>query len=87
MLDVSVETVLRWTRRGELPGFRLPGGALRYRGHEVEAWLTGRATAVPVPEAPASLAGTADRRLSSVAPASPPLRAVTTEEVPSDATR
>jgi excisionase family DNA binding protein len=32
MLGVNPETVLRWTRRGELPAIRLPGGAVRYRG-------------------------------------------------------
>ena len=42
-LDISVETVLRWTRRGELPGFRLPGGAIRHREAKLEAWLAGRA--------------------------------------------
>ena len=30
-LGVTAETVLRWTRRGELPAIRLPGGAIRYR--------------------------------------------------------
>ena len=30
-LGVSTETVLRWTRRGELPAIRLPGGAIRFR--------------------------------------------------------
>ncbi len=44
-LDVSAETVLRWTRRGELVGFRLPGGALRYREDALDAWLEERATA------------------------------------------
>ena len=43
-LGVSSETVLRWTRRGTLPGFRLPGGALRYRAADLEAWLSERAT-------------------------------------------
>ena len=43
-LDVSPETVLRWTRRGELPAIRLPGGAIRFREVEVEAWLEERAT-------------------------------------------
>jgi excisionase family DNA binding protein len=43
-LDVSAETVLRWTRRGELPAVRLPGGAIRYREDELEDWLTLRAT-------------------------------------------
>jgi excisionase family DNA binding protein len=44
-LGVSAETVLRWTRRGELPGFRLPGGALRFREDELEDWLGRRSTA------------------------------------------
>jgi excisionase family DNA binding protein len=44
MLDVSTETVLRWTRRGELPAIRLPGGGIRYREDEIECWLEERAT-------------------------------------------
>lgn len=48
MLGFSTETVLRWTRAGQLPGFRLPGGQLRYRLSEIEAWLNGHATAGPV---------------------------------------
>jgi excisionase family DNA binding protein len=43
MLGVSAETVLRWTRRGELPAVRLPGGAIRYRTDQLEAWLVARA--------------------------------------------
>lgn len=43
-LGVSSETVLRWTRSGALPGFRLPGGALRYRDVDLENWLEGRGT-------------------------------------------
>jgi excisionase family DNA binding protein len=43
-LGVSPETVLRWTRRGELPAIRLPGGAIRYREEELEVWLSLRAT-------------------------------------------
>jgi excisionase family DNA binding protein len=43
-LCVSPETVLRWTRRGELPAIRLPGGAIRFRADEVEGWLQERAT-------------------------------------------
>jgi excisionase family DNA binding protein len=46
LLDVSAETVLRWTRRGELPAIRLPGGAIRYREGEIEGWLEERATPV-----------------------------------------
>lgn len=43
-LGVSPATVLRWTRQGVLPGFRLPSGALRYRESAIEAWLAERAT-------------------------------------------
>lgn len=51
LLSVSAETVLRWTRRGDLPGFRLPGGALRYRLEELEAWLEARETTSPADRA------------------------------------
>jgi excisionase family DNA binding protein len=44
LLDVSPETVLRWTRRGELPAIKLPGGAVRYRESELDGWLEERAT-------------------------------------------
>jgi excisionase family DNA binding protein len=44
LLGVSAETILRWTRRGELPAFRLPSGAIRYREAELEGWLEERAT-------------------------------------------
>jgi excisionase family DNA binding protein len=44
LLGVSAETVLRWTRRGELPAIRLPGGAIRFRPEELEGWLSERAT-------------------------------------------
>ena len=47
LLSVSTETVLRWTRCGRLPGFRLPGGALRYREADLEGWLRDRATPTP----------------------------------------
>ncbi len=58
-LGVSTETVLRWTRREELPAIRLPGGAIRYRATEIERWLDSRniggsrhvAPLVPQPEA------------------------------------
>jgi excisionase family DNA binding protein len=43
-LAVSAETVLRWTRRGELPAIRLPSGAIRYREDKLELWLAERAT-------------------------------------------
>jgi excisionase family DNA binding protein len=45
LLEVSTETVLRWTRRGELPAIRLPGGAIRYRETDLDAWLEARETA------------------------------------------
>lgn len=45
MLGVSAETVLRWTRRGELPAIRLPGGAIRYREADLEEWLAARSCA------------------------------------------
>jgi excisionase family DNA binding protein len=44
ILGVSAETILRWTRRGELPAIRLPGGAIRYRESELDGWLEERAT-------------------------------------------
>jgi excisionase family DNA binding protein len=46
-LGVSAETVLRWTKRGALPGFRLPSGALRYRADELHQWMEARATPRP----------------------------------------
>ena len=41
-LGVCTETVLRWTRAGNLPAFRLPGGALRYREDDLLRWLEDR---------------------------------------------
>jgi excisionase family DNA binding protein len=41
---VHAETVLRWTRRGELPAIKLPGGAIRYRENDLDGWLAERAT-------------------------------------------
>jgi excisionase family DNA binding protein len=43
-LGVSTETILRWSRRGTLPGIRLPSGALRYRADALDDWLAERAT-------------------------------------------
>ncbi len=43
-INVSTETVLRWTRLGELPAIRLPSGQLRYREAEVEARIAEWAT-------------------------------------------
>jgi excisionase family DNA binding protein len=43
-LGVTAETILRWTRRGELPGIPLPGGAIRYPEYDLDRWLEERAT-------------------------------------------
>jgi len=43
-LAVSTETVLRWTRSGELPAVKLPGGAIRFDPDRLEAWLRARTT-------------------------------------------
>jgi citrate synthase len=43
-LGVSPETVLRWSRRGELPATPLPGGVIRFAEDELEDWLKERAT-------------------------------------------
>ena len=43
MLSVSAETILRWTRQGKLPAYKL-NGAIRFREVEVETWLEERAT-------------------------------------------
>jgi excisionase family DNA binding protein len=45
LLGVSAETVLRWTRRGDLPAIRLPGGAIRYHPDAIDEWLLARVTA------------------------------------------
>jgi excisionase family DNA binding protein len=44
ILDVHPETVLRWTRRGELRGVAvwLPGGKIRYRQDKLNEWLVER---------------------------------------------
>ena len=49
LLGFSRETILRWTRAGELPAIRLPGGKIRYRPDAIEAWLEARAVGEPDP--------------------------------------
>lgn len=44
LLGVSTETILRWSRRGDLPAVRLPSGAWRYREGELDAWLAASST-------------------------------------------
>jgi excisionase family DNA binding protein len=51
LLDVSSETILRWTRRGELPAIRLPDGQLRYRREVLNSWLDSQ-VAEPSPAPP-----------------------------------
>jgi excisionase family DNA binding protein len=46
LLGVCTETVLRWTRRGELASIRLPSGAIRFRDDELEEWLIERSSTV-----------------------------------------
>lgn len=68
LLGATPATVLRWTRNGELPAFRLPSGAIRYREVELDAWLEERAT--PRRGAPATTTGAAlPLSLSSAPPA------------------
>jgi excisionase family DNA binding protein len=43
-LGVTPRTVLRWTRAGVLPGYRIGGRALRFRADEVDGWLEQRRT-------------------------------------------
>jgi excisionase family DNA binding protein len=42
LLGVSTETILRWSRRGELPSIRLPGGAIRFQSEALDEWLARR---------------------------------------------
>ena len=44
LLDVSVETVLRWTRAGKLPAIKLPSGQIRFDGDTLDDWLAERVT-------------------------------------------
>jgi excisionase family DNA binding protein len=88
LLGVSAETVLRWTRAGELRGYRMPGtarGRLRYRLDEVEAWLERRATTDAANREVLTTRNRARRRgaygrLKSDSLTTPPLHAATTEE-------
>jgi excisionase family DNA binding protein len=85
LLGVSAETVLRWTRRGQLPAFRLPGGALRYRAEALEQWLGEHATTDAVNREASTTRHRARRdgaygTLESDSSTTLPLRAATTEE-------
>jgi excisionase family DNA binding protein len=80
---VSTETILRWTRRGELPAIKLPGGAIRFRETDLEAWLGEHETGAAVRGVSATRAdraGASVRSLTSRSSATPPRDAATTEE-------
>jgi excisionase family DNA binding protein len=42
MLEVSVETVLRWASAGKLPSIRLSSRAIRFRESAIEEWIAER---------------------------------------------
>jgi excisionase family DNA binding protein len=44
VLNVFPETVLRWHRSGDLPTLTMPGGSVRIREEDLEAWLKERET-------------------------------------------
>jgi excisionase family DNA binding protein len=80
---VSIETILRWTRRGELPAIKLPGGAIRFRESDLEAWLNEHeigAAVRGVSATRADRAGESVRSLVFSASATPPPDVATTEE-------
>ena len=87
-LGVNAETVLRWSRRGELPTIKLPGGAIRYREHDIDQWLrrheTGAADrGVSATRNDRAQAGPYDSRpLVFPVSATPPHDTATTEEDP-----
>ena len=56
-LSVSVETVLRWHRRGDLPGVRLASNVLRFEELELELWLERRKGQGQAPPSARALAG------------------------------
>jgi excisionase family DNA binding protein len=84
LLSVTSETVLRWTRRGELPAFKMPGGAIRYRRAELDDWLEARMTGATVRGGESQPDGRAHRAGYAALPfrvrANPPPDAATTEE-------
>jgi excisionase family DNA binding protein len=82
LLGVSPETILRWTRRGELPAIRLPSGAIRYRPEDLDAWLDEHATAAPGREARTVPTGAAAGTVPSPARTVPLLNAARDEEDP-----
>lgn len=82
-LGLTAETVLRWTRRGDLPGIRLPGGAWRYRESDFDRWLVEREMGAASREVSATRDDRAHAEgyvgLESPVSATPPHTAATTE--------
>ncbi len=39
LLGLSIQSILRRWRAGDLPGFRLGSNVLRFRRSEIDAWL------------------------------------------------
>jgi excisionase family DNA binding protein len=76
LLGVSAETVLRWTRRGELPAIRLPGGAIRYRGSDLDLWLEQHETAGGATRRASTAPDTTRRADANVSASTAPLRDV-----------
>jgi excisionase family DNA binding protein len=83
LLGVSVGSLLRWARAGQVPATKLPSGAVRFRPEEIDRWLETRAMAgdgteevSPAPDA------TRQREVSSLASPVPlrPVAARTEEE-------
>jgi excisionase family DNA binding protein len=84
MLELSVETVLRWAAAGKLPSIRLSSRAIRFRESAIEAWLAERERGATGREGDSQPDGRAHAgayaAISSVVTANPPPDAVTTEE-------
>lgn len=83
-LGVSVGALLRWTRRGEVPAVKLPGGAIRYVPEQIDRWLEARSMAGDVTEKVSPVPGAAHHPgVSSVSsPVPPRFVAASTEEDP-----
>jgi excisionase family DNA binding protein len=41
-LGVSAETILRWSRAGQIPAVKLPHGGIRYAPKQIDVWLANR---------------------------------------------